>query len=245
VFKNPIFVVIFLMSIIIGFLTTGSRSSVILVLVAFLVSYIVKTRKIPKVSSVFAAVLAVLLFGLLGQIRTASTYNRGVWSWEDIDFDYQANLDRASDESEAWRSLGADLATYVSVPERIDFLYGKTYMAAVAFWLPRAIWKDKPHGVGYYTGREIYGAGNGVPPGPIAEAYWNFGLPGIIILSFIYGMAISLISKTYQVYYRSPGVVAIYILIIATGFSFSSLGLTTIFQTVVISYFIMRVLKVI
>ncbi|MEQ9167694.1 MAG: O-antigen polymerase [Fulvivirga sp.] len=245
VFKQPIFVAIFLLSIIIGFLATGSRSSVIVVLVAFLACYLLKTRKIPKISSVLAAIVAVLLFGLLGQIRTASTFNQGKWSWDDIDFDYQTNLDRAADESEAWKSLGADLATYVSVPERVDFLYGKTYMAAIAFWLPRAIWKDKPHGVGYYTGREIYGAGNGVPPGPIAEAFWNFGFLGVIVLAFLNGIVLSLVSNTFQLYYKSPGVAVIYILIIAFGLTFSSLGLTTILQTVSISYFIMRFAKVI
>ncbi len=245
VFQNPIFLAIFLLSIIIGFLATGSRSSVIVVMVAFLACFLLKTRKIPKFSSVFAAFLAVLLFGLLGQIRTASTFNSGDFNWEDIDFDYQTNLDRASDESEAWQSLGADLATYISVPERVDYLYGKTYVAVVAFWLPRAIWKDKPHGVGYYTGREIYMAGNGVPPGPIAEAYWNFGVLGIIILAFLNGMILSLVSNTFRKYYYSPGVVVIYILIIAKGLTFSSLGLTSIFQTTIISYFVMRVLKVI
>ena len=68
-----------------------------------------------------------------------------------------------------------------AVPETLDFQYGKTLTRWLAAPIPREVWPDKPviH-PGPIIGNRIYGQRvAGVPPGLIAELWWNFGWFGI------------------------------------------------------------------
>ena len=76
-----------------------------------------------------------------------------------------------------------------SVPEVLPYRYGGT----IAEWLiapvPRSIWPDKPIvSSGPRLGITLFGtSAAGVPPGFIAEMYWNFGLAGSIAGAWIFG----------------------------------------------------------
>lgn len=245
VFRNPVFLLILLLTISVGFFSTGSRSSVITVILAFFVVYMIKTHKIPKVVPVISFFVAVFLFGLLGQIRSESTYNQGRFAWENIEFDIKENIEDAGQEAEAWAGLGTSIAIYDKVPDEIDYLYGKSYVAFIMFWIPRAIWSDKPHSAGYYTGREIFNSGGGVPPPPNAEAFWNFGYLGVIIIAFVQGVLSKLIVNTFRQYYFVPGVVIFYVFILISGFSMSTLVLTALLQSSIFIFLVLKYLRLI
>jgi oligosaccharide repeat unit polymerase len=71
-----------------------------------------------------------------------------------------------------------------SVPERIDFQFGKSFLEAIAILIPRALFPEKlTVNIDTKIGREIFGSnsyGSGsVPPGLIAEMYLNFHVIGI------------------------------------------------------------------
>lgn len=76
-----------------------------------------------------------------------------------------------------------------AVPETLDFQYGKTLTRWLAAPIPREVWPDKPviH-PGPIIGNRIYGQRvAGVPPGLIAELWWNFGWFGIFPGAFVFG----------------------------------------------------------
>ena len=233
VFRNFFFVPLLILTVFLGFAATGSRSSVVGAVIPFLVAYALRNRSLPIKRALAFGFVFFFLFGLLGQIRSASTFNRGNFSWEDIDFSIRENVDRASAESEQWASRGAGLALYYSVPERVDYLYGYTYLGALSFWIPRIIWKDKPHGGGYYNGRLIFEDNRGIPPGDVPEAYWNFGLFGVLLIGFLNGALIKLASQFLEANFQSIGAVVVYIMILKTGLTMSSLGLTGLFQSMI------------
>ncbi len=79
-----------------------------------------------------------------------------------------------------------------SVGVQLEPANGTTYLSYLYAPIPRAIWPGKPSiAPGPIIGREIYGLRrSGVPPGYYAEAYWNFGLLGLLIGSPILGWAL-------------------------------------------------------
>lgn len=76
-----------------------------------------------------------------------------------------------------------------AVPEELPWQYGKTLARWVLAPLPRSLWPDKPViPPGPEIGRAIYDQRvAGVPPGMVAEWYWNFGWPGIVVGAFTLG----------------------------------------------------------
>jgi len=210
-----------------------------------LIVYTLRNRKIPFAQAGSLGLIFFLLFGLLGQIRKSSTYTGGDFSWNKIEYVIDENIDYAIEETEKWASLGAEIATYYAVPEKVDFLYGKSYMAFLAFWVPRVVWPGKPHGVGYYTGRVIFGGSSGIPPSSAAEAYWNFNLFGVIIIPFLGGMLIRFFTNLYLYNFYHPGIVALYSIILVTGVTLTSLALTGLVQTLLFALIFLRYLKLI
>lgn len=76
-----------------------------------------------------------------------------------------------------------------NVPHVLDQKYGSTVWVWGVAWIPRGLWPEKPpiH-VGPELGR-LYGmrGGGGVPPGFYAEAFWNFGVTGVLLGSALLG----------------------------------------------------------
>ncbi|WP_396593046.1 O-antigen polymerase [Brevundimonas sp. R86498] len=77
-------------------------------------------------------------------------------------------------------------------PDRVGFQYGRSLAAIGSGAIPRAVWPDKPMvSMGPWVKEKIFGHGvrnNGWPPGIIAEGFLNFSYPGIILLTFVYGV---------------------------------------------------------
>jgi oligosaccharide repeat unit polymerase len=98
------------------------------------------------------------------------------------------------------------------VPEKVDFIHGSSYLALLTLPVPRAIWPEKPGMVDGRVGEAFYGVTYGIPPGPIGEAYWNFGIPGILLVFFLLGAFYKWLSEWFQQYAQQPTVLVLYII---------------------------------
>ena len=78
------------------------------------------------------------------------------------------------------------------IPDTLEFKYGRTFAEWLLAPVPRAIYPGKPMIVtGPIIGTEIYGTKfSGVPPGFIAELYWNFYIPGVVFGMLIMGFVL-------------------------------------------------------
>ncbi|MFK5921788.1 MAG: oligosaccharide repeat unit polymerase [Verrucomicrobiota bacterium] len=87
-----------------------------------------------------------------------------------------------------------------AIPEKLDHQYGKT----IALWLiapiPRSLWRDKPLiQPGPIIGNKIYAQKRaGVPPAFVAEMYWNFHLPGVLIGGLLLGISLRFLHQRFQ-----------------------------------------------
>jgi len=90
--------------------------------------------------------------------------------------------------------------------------------------IPRAIWPDKPRGVGSLYAQTFLGAafsGTTILVGPEAEMYWNFGIACVVLLSLIYG---ALLRRVYYFHWRHypSAFAAVFYVLFVTRFQFSS-----------------------
>lgn len=145
-----------------------------------------------KIGSVVLGLMAVVtLVAGMGILREVNSFNR-----------------RSDDVLDATLGTGngfdavRSTAILDRVPERADFLLGKSYAAAPFFFIPRAVWPDKPStSLGPWVRTELFGVWSrnaGWPPGFVAESYVNFGYLGIFIMPFVIGVIMRAIYETFR-----------------------------------------------
>jgi oligosaccharide repeat unit polymerase len=242
--KNPLFWGVTLLSLAIVFLWNGSRSDVIFPMGYMLLIWMFRNRKVPWFKGVIAAFVALLLFGMLGLLRSSTSSGKVAWTVL-TEFNVERSLEYADEQLER-RTLnpGGSLSAVVGrVPKDVDYLYGRTYVGAVLFFVPRAIWENKPRATGPYVVEYLYGnpgraelrdsppKGKGIPPGGVGAAYWNFHVPGVIILFALLGIFHRWLARTYQ--YNSSVVLAPLYIYALLGVGVSPNSLVSAFQEIV------------
>lgn len=177
--------------------------------------------------------LIVIMAGLggiiIGTIRGARTIGEAVTEVSPID--------TLTAFSQTWAPDNFLLLMDV-VPQELGYYYGSFYLRVFTFFIPRSVWEGKP--VSYNGGliRRIASPdrAGGRPAGEIGEYYLNFGLPGIPLIAFIYGMLMRITYATLQGNRMSPIAVLIYALVITSigNTGLQNLVLTTLVRDLII-----------
>lgn len=248
--RNPVFIALFAMACILQFVVTGSRSGMFVPLASLLAAWMMVSRKVPAVQAMLLGLLAVLLLGVLGEIRRSGRDGE-----VDLSALLQFDVNEARELTEAeleGRSRGASVAVFIAVPTQVDHLWGRTYVAALAFWVPRLVWRDKPRSAGAHTAAMIYSGqqspvgytGGGIPPGGVAEAYWNFSVPGVVLVYGLFGMFLRFISDWFA---RAPRDAVRRIVLLVALFQFpdpSTIKIVNMLQTSTMIFVILALTRV-
>jgi hypothetical protein len=229
-FRNPWWLIALVAGSLAAILTSGSRSSVVGPLIVLMFLWWRKAGRVLIVPSVVLAVAALIVVGTFGAIRQdygSQTVNTSALSVGALG----GNLTRARAEFKSRAAEEPGLAAFAGA--RNGLLWGRTYVGAVAFFVPRALWPGKPHSADAYNmgvnfeGRSIdtYDAGTvwGIPVGPVEEAFWNFSLPGVVIAFFLLGMLHRWLSRLVWANPTTPAalILAVWIALNFTGTSLS------------------------
>ena len=96
-----------------------------------------------------------------------------------------------------------------SVPNPLGLKYGETIYVWLLAPIPREILPNKPMvSPGPIIGMEVYGTKfSGVPPGLVAEMYWNFHIVGIVLGCFFFGLFLRYIYEVFRAIRTDDGVV--------------------------------------
>jgi hypothetical protein len=210
-----------------GFVSTGSRGAALLAVVGTGLCWTIRTKRFPiKTALVLIPMLLVIYGGLLivrsygsGAERSATVYDRVA----------------SIGVSDAYQAGSDELAVRMSVrgaapvlSEGLNLtggpLWGKSYLAAITWFVPRAIWPEKPRGAGSLYAQTFMGAlreGTSVPIGTVAEAYWNFWIPGVFVIFGLWGLIIFWAHRLFLIYGADPFVGAAYVIFI-TRFGMAS-----------------------
>jgi hypothetical protein len=245
--KRPLFLALMAAVSAAAFVSTGSRGGALEVPLMVGLIWALRRGKIPWKTALILLPFMFLAIGFLGAIRTSSwtggtaakTIQNSTWS---------EALQRTQEEVIARTESAGDVPVIVRGTELSGGpLLGKSYVAAVTAFIPRPIWPGKPRGIGSQYAQLFLGAkktGTSIPISPEAEMYWNFGIPGVILLSIAYG---ALLRAAYQFLWRrypDPFAIAFYLCFV-TSFQFSSDRLVGLEQRVVflvILYFVVTTL---
>lgn len=206
---NPLFWLAFATAVPVNFLIRGSRGSVFLVVVLFLLIWMVRKQKVPTGRAMATGLLVLLLLGVMGDFRRSAAWE-GELRWDLFtDTGFVEALSESQEEAHTRRDYTGGVPVIARVPEEVDFLNGSTYVSAMFTFVPRVVWKDKPKGAGILNGQVILkrGAeGGAVPPSTVAEAYWNFWIPGVVVLFFLFGIFHKWLARAFRRYAWTPAV---------------------------------------
>lgn len=215
---QPLFWVCSLVSVVINFLATGSRGTVLVFFIVAMLVWMLRERKFAPTRIIFIGLLGVVLISFLGGFRSriwkgeVSLTSEGDDSKSVVEYFEQGAVESAE---RAWTASGL-LPILARVPDDVDLLYGSSYFALLTLPVPRSVWPDKPGQVGGLVGDVFFNSPAGTPPGPIGEAYWNFHVPGVIIIFFIFGTFQKWLSQTFVKYRREPAAVLVYLTVLFT-----------------------------
>ncbi len=214
---HPLFWVCGTVSVLITFLAAGSRGTVVFFFIIGILVWMLREKKFAPTRMILIGVVAVILISFLGEFRSRIWKGEISFTSESENTSLTEYFEQGAIESaeRAWSSSGL-LPILARVPNDVDLLYGSSYMAFVTLPIPRSIWPDKPGQVGGLVGETFFHSPAGTPPGPIGEAYWNFHIPGIIIVFFIFGMFHRWLAQWFVTYQRFPAAILIYLTILFT-----------------------------
>jgi oligosaccharide repeat unit polymerase len=225
------------------FVVTGSRYAVLQALTIYLMAWVLLNRNFPIGKVFLGGCGFVVLFGMLGMLRTSGGFTGGAADWSVLNGDVSSYVDYALADAANRVDAHTDLTIVQKVPDKVDYLYGQSYLSVISAYVPRAIWPDKPHTGAYYTGYYIFNVQWGVPPGEVGEAYWNFGYIGFILFFFMKGALYKIIVNTFTKYYMYPAVAVIYFVLLFDGGSFVSLALTDLLRELIFLIIGLKILK--
>jgi oligosaccharide repeat unit polymerase len=81
-----------------------------------------------------------------------------------------------------------------AVPRAIPYQYGRSYVGALARPVPRALWPSKPGSGDEFLNRQLFPSYAsrriGFAFGFFGEPYLNFGVPGVVVVSLLVGVAL-------------------------------------------------------
>lgn len=199
--RSPFFVLTFSLSVALQFAVTGSRSALFTSAVLLLLAWIYVHHKLPLLRLLGIGAAAVLLLGVLGDLRQSG--RRGQVEFQGItDIGLSGAIEKSRQEVAQRQYMSGPIGIAVSVPERVAYLNGDTYVAGLLFFVPRSIWEEKPRGPGPTVSAVIFGKqttmedyeGGGIPAGADGEAYLNFGYTGIVVLHLLFGLFLKWVS---------------------------------------------------
>ena len=217
--KLPIFLVLMIGAAAAQFISNGARSAAFAVFMMVGLTWALQNRRIPWRLALLLIPLFFMAFGALNIIRTSGAGGQGA-AHAIQNADTSDVLSRVQEEIDRRRSLQSSVAVISQGHELMGGpLWGSSYRAAVFAFVPRRIWQEKPRGPGSLYTQNFLGEvreGVAVPVGATAEAHWNFGMLGVILISAMYGALIRYAHNLYVSRQDNPFIVTAFVLFVTT-----------------------------
>lgn len=198
--RSPLFVVLLVAVAAQQFVVAGSRSAMLTVFVLIGLGWMLRTGRVPWRLAVLLVPIAFLSFGALNIVRTAGFRNTtALEAVQDARFSDILIASRA--EFEQRQALAGSVPITADAVRTTGLMWGYTYSGALFALVPRTLWEDKPRGPGSMYAQVFLGEsreGQAVPVSPVAEAFWNFHVPGVIVIFALYGFLIKRASQIYE-----------------------------------------------
>lgn len=211
VWKRPLFLLGFASALFMNFAATGSRGHTIIPIAMALVIHALHYKRFYVFHYILFGLAALVAIGFLGEFRSGTRRATDL-SEVSIDTNVWGGLVRGIETVAARGSETAGLYGILRrVPREVDLLYGRSYLSIPAAPIPRRLWKAKPDAGGRLTATHIFDQPfTAIPPGSIGEAYWNFHVPGVVLVMLLYGAVLRWCAQAYLANSKAKWAVVIY-----------------------------------
>ena len=237
--KRPLFMALMVLVAAAQFLSNGARSAAFAAIMMVGLTWALRMRRIPWRLALILIPFFFIAFGALNVIRTSGLVGQTATEAIQASSTSEA-LARAQEEIDLRRSLESTVPVISHGHDVMGGpLWGSSYAAAVFAFVPRWVWPEKPRGPGSIYTQTFLGEvreGSAVPVPATAEEYWNFGFPGVILLSALYGALIRYAHTAYMRRHDNPFVVSAFVIFV-TAFRFSTDDLVAFQQQAVFLVF--------
>jgi oligosaccharide repeat unit polymerase len=197
---------LFLMAgILVPFVQAGRRSAIIYTAFLYLIVWSLREQKIPALRTLLFIPAAIVIFGLIGELRQASWRGNSISVAAIAEIDFSNAMSSGFSEIEMRTGeLSTLLPIIAGVPDETPLLLGEGYLTYFYAFVPRQIWQNKPRGMSVRAGETFYSVPWGIPPGAVGEAFWNFHIFGVILVFIGTGIAFSFLERWLQSSPTSP-----------------------------------------
>lgn len=253
-FSNPLFIGGMIASLLTSLVASGSRSSIILPALTFVLLWWWRRGRVMALPTLAAAFIGLVIVGGFGSIRQdygSTAVDLSVFNLDQVG----TTIGRAYTEIGKRDEEDSALAVMAGA-DRKGLLWGRSYVNAAMFWVPRALWPGKPAGVDVYNMWVNFNDNKlnqappnegswGIPVDGEAEAYWNFGWLGVVLVFGLLGVFHSTLAKAAYVYRYIPifWVVYIYTVLNVNGTSRSVADMFKVLALVAVFAFISGIMR--
>ena len=215
--KTPIFLACVMAVAATQFLSNGSRSAALTLFMILAVTWALRTRRIPWRLALIMIPVIFFALGLLAIVRSSGLTNQSATEVVSGAEGAQVLL-QIKDEIERRQFLAGTVPVVAEGFRVTDGpLLGRSYLAAIFAFVPRSLWEEKPRGPGSLYTQFFFGEareGTSVPIGPVAEAYWNFGIIGVLLLFFLYGLLLKKVHDLYRTRTSNPFIICLFVIFV-------------------------------
>lgn len=196
------------------FFYTQSRSGFIYLFInCFILNYFIGEKRISKKKIIILFLIVLCSFAFMTSLRKGNGYN--------LEQNLESSILAIFDPLVA-NNGGIDISKTGHIIKYVDskesYKYGSSYIWIIQSFVPRSVWPSKPPNIDTEVGFKIYDAnsyGTGaVPPGLIAESYWNFGYIGVVIVSLLCGIFLKKLTNYYNSKLNDIDTLIIYVICI-------------------------------
>lgn len=199
--RRPAFLGFFGLALAIGYVATGSRSGIIVPVLMVLAIWMLSRQRVSYRAILAGALCGLIIIGVGGEFRTQS---RGAKHLSDVQLDlgFVEGLSRGVETAVQYGTeTDGTYGILARVPDEVGLLYGRSYLSILFAPIPSALLPfEKPEAGGKLNAIHIFGNPNtAIPPGNVGEAYWNFHVPGVVLVMFAFGLVLKWFSRLYVV----------------------------------------------
>jgi len=200
------------LSLVLFFVTTGSRSGTITPLILLGIVYSIQNHKLPYKAILLGGFISLVLVGFMGQFREAT---RKVQHVEQINIEKKVSEligFAISDMRTRGVENNGQLAVLANVPKDVPHLQGKSYLSIPFVFFPSAIFGEKPDSAGKLNAKLVYNRfDTAIPPGVVGEAYWNYSYIGVCMVFLVYGFILKIFYDFFIINFSHPFIMVMYV----------------------------------
>jgi len=226
--RQPWFIAALLLTAATVFITAGSRGEFMLSIISAGLAWTIRTGRFPVKVAAISLPILLSLYGLLFLLRatTLADERSGGTLYDRLtNLEYADVYSAGSSEANLRVSVRGGPSVMLEGYNLTDGpLWGSSYAAMATWFIPRRVWPDKPRGVGSLYAQLFLGEtreGTSIPIGVVAEAYWNFWIPGVFIVYALFGFTIFWAHHFFLRFGANPFVATAYVRFI-TDFAFTA-----------------------